>query len=114
EEAKVNSTLFLAERLPAFLRYFERALDHGGGEHLVGGKLSYVDLSMFQTLAGLEYAFPNGYARAIAETPGLAALRGRVAALPRIAAYLESDRRIPFNEHGIFRRYPELDAPPLA
>jgi glutathione S-transferase len=29
---------------------------------------------------------------------------------PRITAYLASDRRIPFNESGIFRHYRELDA----
>jgi glutathione S-transferase len=41
--------------------------------------------------------------------PRLLSLRDRVAARPRIAAYLASSRRIPFNEDGIFRHYPELD-----
>jgi glutathione S-transferase len=40
----------------------------------------------------------------------LVALHDRVAKRPRIAAYLNSERRIPFNESGIFRRYKELDA----
>jgi glutathione S-transferase len=42
--------------------------------------------------------------------PRAIALHDRVAARPRIAAYLGSKRRIPFNQHGIFRHYPELDA----
>jgi glutathione S-transferase len=36
-------------------------------------------------------------------------LRDRVAARPSIKAYLASDRRIAFNEDGIFRCYKELD-----
>jgi glutathione S-transferase len=30
-------------------------------------------------------------------------------ARPRIAAYLDSARRLAFNEQGIFRHYPELE-----
>jgi glutathione S-transferase len=41
--------------------------------------------------------------------PGLVDLHDRVAARPNIKAYLESERRIAFNEEGIFRRYRELD-----
>jgi len=109
-EAKRRAAQFLEARLPKFLAYFERVLTRNGGEHLVGGATSYVDLSMFQVLTGLAYAFPRGWARAAGSCPGLVALRDRVAARPRIAAYLTSSRRIPFNEDGIFRRYPELDA----
>lgn len=43
------------------------------------------------------------------DIPLMLALRARVASRPRIAAYLASERRIPFNEDGLFRRYPELD-----
>jgi glutathione S-transferase len=43
--------------------------------------------------------------------PRLEALRVRIAALPRIAAYLASKRRLRFSQQGIFRHYPELDAP---
>ena len=57
--------------------------------------------------AGLRYAFPKAAARE--ETPRLGALHDAVAARPRIAAYLASGRRVPFNESDIFRRYPELD-----
>jgi glutathione S-transferase len=77
----------------------------GDREWLVGSALTYADLSMFQVLAGLEYAFP----RAVREVPRLISLRERVAQRPNIAAYLGSKRRIPFNTKGIFRHYPELD-----
>ena len=78
--------------------------------YALAGALSYVDLSFFQIVAGLEYAFPREMARRRASIPLLRALCDRVMALPRIAAYLSSPRRIPFNTQGIFRHYPELDA----
>jgi len=83
-----------------------------GPEHLVGDATSYVDLSMAQVLHGLAYAFPRGLAAVGPSIPGLIALRERVDQLPRIAAYRASPRCLPFNEHGIFRRYPELDIDP--
>lgn len=101
--AKKRAKAFREERMPKFLGYFERALQ---GDYLLG-EFSYVDLSLFQLLSGLEYAFPRAYERVAGKK--LLALRDRVAARPRIAAYLASKRRIPFNEDGIFRRYPELD-----
>jgi glutathione S-transferase len=103
---------FLDERLPRLLPYFERVLERSGGPWLMGESFAYPDLSLFQLAEGLAYAFPKGFARAAESTPLILALRDRVAALPRIAAYLESDRRLPFNEHGVFRHYPELDAHP--
>lgn len=109
-EAKRRAAQFIDARMPKFLAYFERLLARRGGEHLVGAATSYVDLSIFQVLTGLAYAFPRAWARAEATYPLLVALRDRVAARPRIAAYLSSSRRIPFNEDGIFRHYPELDA----
>jgi glutathione S-transferase len=111
-EAKRRAANFIAERIPKFLRYFERALagnDRGKGRHLVGSALSYADLSMAQVLWGLEYAFPNALGRLGPEIPRLLQLREHVASQPRIAAYLASDRRLPFNEYDLFRRYPELD-----
>lgn len=96
------------KRLPKFLGYFERVLENNGGAHLLG-VFSYCDLSMFQVLSGLHYAFPKAMARLQADHPRLAALRERVAARPRIAAYRASPRCLPFNEQGIFRHYPELD-----
>lgn len=110
-EAKRRAASFLSQRMPKFLGYFEGVLQQNGGEHLIGADLTYADLSMFQVLSGLAYAFPSGFAGVAPSIPGLLALRDRVAARPRIAAYLASERRLPFNENGIFRRYPELDAP---
>ncbi|MGB8330807.1 MAG: glutathione S-transferase family protein [Polyangiales bacterium] len=103
------ATTFLDQRLPRFLPYFERVLERNGGDWLIGKGLSYADLSLFQLLEGLAYAFPRGFAEVTESTPELLALRARVASLPRIAAYLASPRRLPFNEHGVFRHYPELD-----
>lgn len=111
-EAKRTAGQFVAQRLPKFLRWFESVLQanpHGQARHLVGGSLTYVDLSMNQLLRGLAYAFPRAFAAIEPEIPGLLALRDMVDALPRIAEYRASPRCIPFNEHGIFRRYPELD-----
>jgi len=110
-EAKRRAGHFTGERLPKFLDYFERVLksNPGGGRYLIGKSLTYVDLSMFQVIAGLNYAFPRTMARVIPHYPGLVALHQRVQERPRIAAYLASSRRIPFNERGIFRHYLELD-----
>jgi len=109
-EALRRAADFRALRLPKFLGYFERVLKaNGRGEHMIGKSPSYVDLSMFQMMSGLDYAFPRAMARMKPGHPRLAALQQRVREQPRIAAYLRSDRRILFNEHGIFRHYPELD-----
>jgi glutathione S-transferase len=108
-EALRRSSAFVRERLPKFMSYFERTLENNGGAFLVGGAVSYVDLSMFQMLSGLTYAFPKAMERLAPSIPRLVALRDRVASRPRIAAYLGSERRLPFNTEGIFRHYPELD-----
>lgn len=111
-EAARRAPIFVRERVPKFLGYFERVLAGnraGRGKNAIGRQLSYVDLSLFQMMCGLAYAFPNAMGRLVRKTPRLVALRDRVAALPRVAAYLASARRLPFNEHGIFRHYPELD-----
>ena len=97
-------------RLPKYLDYFEQVLERGGGQHALH-EHSYVDLSLFQLMSGLEYAFPRAMQRLGHELPLLRALKQRVAQRPRIAAYLVSPRRLPFNEDGIFRHYPELDDP---
>ena len=108
-EALKRSKVFKGERMPKYLGYFERVLAKNGGAFMVGSALTYVDLSMFQIVAGLEYAFPNALAALSPKVPLLRKLAARVATRPRLAAYLASPRRIPFNEHGIFRKYPELD-----
>jgi glutathione S-transferase len=112
EEARARAADFLKSRAPKYLGYFERVLERntaGNGEYLVGAAITYPDLSLFQIVAGLRYAFPRAMARLRPKHPRVVALHDRVAARPRIAAYLASDRRIPFNQHGIFRHYPELD-----
>ena len=112
EEARRRAADFIENRIPKYLGYFERMLQHNprGDRHLVGRRVSCPDLSLFQLIAGLRYAFPRAMARLEPRFPRVIALHDRIAARPRIAAYLKSPRRIPFNEQGIFRRYPELDA----
>jgi glutathione S-transferase len=94
------------------LSYFESVLTQNaaGRRFMLGAQLTYVDLSMFQLMAGLGYAFPNAMLKAARKYPRLVALHSRIQERPRIAAYLASPRRIPFNNEGIFRHYPELDA----
>jgi glutathione S-transferase len=110
-EAKRRAADFLKSRVPKYLGYFEKVLgrNKARGGHLVGAKLSYPDLSLFQVVAGLRYAFPHAMARLEPEYPRVVALHDTVAGRRRIAAYLASNRRIAFNQHGIFRQYPELD-----
>jgi glutathione S-transferase len=110
-EAVRRAREFCSARLPKYLMWFESILarNPAGSRHLVGGRLSYADLSLFQLVEGLSYAFPKAAQGAFARTPRVSDLHDRVAALPRVAAYLRSERRIPFNEQGIFRNYPELD-----
>jgi glutathione S-transferase len=108
--AKRRSDDFLKHRAPKFLHYFGRVLERGGGPYLLGRTLSYADLSLFQVADGLRYAFPKAMRRLEKKVPRVTALHDRVAARPRIAAYLGSERRIAFNQSGIFRHYPELDA----
>ena len=112
-EAARRAADFLRHRLPKFLDYFERVLRANGGRapHLVGERVSYADLSLFQIVEGTRYAFPRGLAKFAPRCPQVIALHDAVAALPRLAAYLASSRRLPFSEQGLFRRYPELDAP---
>ena len=108
-EALKYTKHFLSERLPKYLGYFERVVGAVRGRgYMVGRSLSYVDLSMFQLFEGLRFVFPRTMRRMEPGYPGLAALHDRIAARPNIAAYLKSARRIPFNDRGIFRHYPEL------
>ena len=107
--AKKRSEEFWNERVPKYLGYFERLLKGNGASYVTGRRLTYVDLSLFQIVEGLRYAFPKRMKAFERNIPGLLGLRDRVAARPNIRAYLESDRRIAFNEEGIFRHYKELD-----
>lgn len=111
-EASRAAKEFRTERIPKFLGWLETVLTRNpkGNKHLVGARLSYADLSLFQLVEGLLYAFPKATTRALKKTPLVLALHERVAQQHRVSAYLRSERRIPFNEDGLFRRYPELDA----
>jgi glutathione S-transferase len=107
--AKKRTEEFWKDRVPKYLGYFERLLERSGGSYVTGRRLTYADLSLFQLVEGLRYAFPNRMKAFERKIPGLFELHDRVAARPNIRAYLESDRRIAFNEDGIFRHYRELD-----
>lgn len=106
-----RATVFRRDRMPKFLGWFERVLaaNPAGPHQLVGGSVTYADLSLFQLIEGLRFAFPRALERELANLPHVTALHRSVMQRPRLKAYLESDRRVPFNETGIFRRYPELD-----
>jgi glutathione S-transferase len=110
-EARRRAQHFTGERIPKYLGYFERV--RAGypkrDGFMLGRTLSHVDLSIFQVIAGLRYAFPDTMRKLAADCPGLVAIHDRVAARPNVAAYLASERRLPFSEAGIFRHYPELD-----
>jgi glutathione S-transferase len=114
-EALRRAADFRKTRLPKFLGWFEAVLQRNPrnaaarGPHLVGGRLSYADLSLFQVVEGLHFALPKATRKAIKKTPAVAAVHGAVAAEKRVAAYLSSERRLAFNQEGIFRHYPELD-----
>jgi len=110
-EARRRAGHFTAERIPKFLDYFERVLagNPKGSRYMHGRIFSYVDLSIFQIIAGLRYAFPKTMKKLEPKYPRLVTLHDKVAARPNIAAYLASKRRIPFNNNDVFRHYPELD-----
>lgn len=115
EAARQRTTAFLEHRLPKFLDYFERLARENAGArepHSLLGVHTYADLSMFHVLAGLRYAFPRAMEAKQRDLPALTALQERVAARPRLAAYLASPRRLAFSSSGIFRAYPELDLTP--
>ena len=109
-EAKRYSGHFLKERVPKYLGYFERVLKKNGGPFLSGKTLTYADLSLFQVISGLRFAFPAAMQVAEKKVSRTISLHDRVMARPRIENYLNSERRIPFNQNGIFRAYGELDA----
>ncbi len=109
-EAKRYAGHFLKDRVPKYLGYFDRVIKKSGGPYLAGRALSYADLSLFQVVAGLRFSFPRAMKAIEKKVPRAIEVHDRVIARPRIENYLNSKRRIPFNENGIFRRYQELDA----
>ncbi|UVC11586.1 glutathione S-transferase family protein [Rhizobium sp. TH2] len=110
-EAEARTSEFLQNRVPKFLGYFERVLQQNpdGSGHVVGNRITYVDLSLFQVMEGLSYAFPKAMKHYAGHYPGLERLWEKVRGRPNIADYLASPRRAAFNEHCVFRHYPELD-----
>ncbi len=115
QEAQRRAAVFREHRLPRFLSYFEQVLEQNpaGPGYLAGDTHSYADLSLFQVIRGLQYAFPRTLKARYPRIPLTLALVERVAQRPNIQAYLRSERRQPFNESGVFRHYPELDSGPL-
>jgi glutathione S-transferase len=109
-EAARAADAFREARMPKYLSWFERTLESGGGPWLLGQAWTYADTSLFQLLEGLAYAFPKRMATLAPDMKRITALRERVRDLPALADYLRSERRLPFNEDGLFRHYPELDA----
>ena len=111
-EARRRAEGFREERIPKFLGWYESLLANNpsGSDFLVGKAMTYADLGLFHTVAGLYYAFPRRMAAIEAEYANIAELVAKVTAVPSVAAYLRSERRLAFNESGIFRHYPELDA----
>jgi glutathione S-transferase len=110
KEAKRRAEDFVRNRAPKFFAYFEKVLERNNNQkYLVGGRVTYADLSLFQIVSGTRYAFPRAMGRLERKCRRMLELHDRVTARPRIAAYLTSSRRLPFNETGIFRHYKELD-----
>lgn len=111
EEARKRAGDFLAMRLPKFLDYFERVLEGNSdnGRWLAGKGCTYADLSLFQVINGLRYAFPRRMHKLMSGYSRIETVVEGVTDRPRIASYLSSDRRLAFNEDGIFRHYAELD-----
>ncbi len=110
-EALARAAIFRRDRMPKFLAWFERILaaNPAGADHLVGVSVTYADLSLFQLVEGLRFAFPRAASRELAKLPRVTALHNAIPARPRLRAYLASERRVSFKETGIFRSYPELD-----
>jgi glutathione S-transferase len=108
EAAYENARAFREERIPKYLDHFEAALEGQGGPFVLGDQWNHVDTSLFQLMEGLDYAFPKRMREL--DYPRLELCRQAVTEIDGIEAYLASDRRMEFNQDGIFRHYPELDS----
>lgn len=109
EAARKRTQMFLTRRLGKFMGYFNNTIQRNDGHYSLGESISCVDLALFQLVTGLRYAFPRAFGRVETEIPRVIGVHDRVAEQPNLATYLASERRLPFNENGIFRHYPELD-----
>lgn len=109
-EAARRAEDFRTTRAPKYFRYFDRVIAASGGPYLTGRRVTYADISLFQTIEGLRYAFPKLMQKLERKHKAMVSLHEKVGGRPRIVAYLKSERRIPFNNMGVFRNYEELDA----
>lgn len=80
----------------------------GSGSFLFGEQVCFVDISIMYLVRGLKHSFPKCMNKISVMMPRLMGLHDAVVKLDAIAAYLKSERTIPFSE-GIFRYYVELD-----
>ncbi|HVJ54699.1 MAG TPA: glutathione S-transferase [Aliidongia sp.] len=112
-EALRKARAFCEARMPKFIGWLGNILarNPSGPDHLVGDAVTYADLSLFQAIEGLSFAFPRATTQVLADAPQVAALHAAVAQRPRIKAYLGSPRRLAFSNDGVFRHYSELDQP---
>lgn len=110
-EAKRRAEDFRKNRMPIYLDYFEEVIARNPARSglLVGRRITYADLSLFEIVEGMTYAFPRAFGRAARRHPHITELADRVRVRPRIKAYLASKRRLPYDQVGIFRQYSELD-----
>ena len=106
-EALRRAEVFRRERLPKYLAYFSTVLDRNG-PFLAGARWSYADLSLFQMVEGLRFAFPRRMKTLQSAHGRVLDVHRRVAALPAMTEYVASPRRLRFGD-GIFRHYEELD-----
>ena len=111
DEATARAAVFRGDRMPKFLAWFERILEANpaGADHLVGSFVTYADLSLFQLVEGLRFAFPLASERELAKLPHVMALHKAVAerATPEGLSGERTARTV--RGTGIFRRYSELD-----
>ncbi|WFD46162.1 glutathione transferase [Malassezia furfur] len=112
EAAAEAAKQFREERIPKFATYFEAALAQNiraaNVRRMLGTTTSIADLVLFQVLEGLHFAFPRTMQQMTSSTPELGRFRSELAS--ELDAYLHSTRRRAFSD-GLFRHYPELDAP---
>ncbi|SMY24333.1 unnamed protein product [Zymoseptoria tritici ST99CH_1A5] len=96
-------------RIPKFLSYFERVLKgNGDGKYLVGERVTTADVTVWQVLDGLQFAFPKEMAVRRKEFEALFKWYEGFKEEKGLKAYLGSERRLPYSQ-GVFRYYPELD-----
>ncbi|GJJ07708.1 hypothetical protein Clacol_001913 [Clathrus columnatus] len=107
-EAKRRAEDFRENRIPKFLTHFETVLQNNSSGVLVGSTISTADLTLFQVLDGLHFAFPRriGALRKSGEYTHVFQLYDRVK--DELKDYFGSKRRREYSM-GLYRDYPELD-----